>query len=191
MSPSELVNCVFTSWSPTLGDPTVMGWVTVVCYLAATVLSAFTSYSLIGRQRVFWLGLTVLLLALAINKQLDLQSALTEAGRCLAKAQRWYEERQSVQVKFIFWVMATSLVAALLSAWVMRHDLGKIWLALVGLAFLVAFIAVRAAGFHHFDRFIGFAFGSIRMNWVLELGGIAAIIGNALFLLLRCRVATR
>jgi FtsH-binding integral membrane protein len=168
-----------------------MGWVTVVCYLAATVLSAFTSYSLIGRQRVFWLGLTVLLLALAINKQLDLQSALTEAGRCLAKAQRWYEERQSVQVKFIFWVMATSLVAALLSAWVMRHDLGKIWLALVGLAFLVAFIAVRAAGFHHFDRFIGFAFGSIRMNWVLELGGIAAIIGNALFLLLRCRVATR
>jgi FtsH-binding integral membrane protein len=191
VSPSELVNCVFTSWSPTLGDPTVMGWVTVVCYLAATVLSAFTSYSLIGRQRVFWLGLTVLLLALAINKQLDLQSALTEAGRCLAKAQRWYEERQSVQVKFIFWVMATSLVAALLSAWVMRHDLGKIWLALVGLAFLVAFIAVRAAGFHHFDRFIGFAFGSIRMNWVLELGGIAAIIGNALFLLLRCRVATR
>ena len=183
MSPSELFNCVLASWSPTLGDPTVMGWVTVVCYLAATVLSAFVSFSQSGRQRVFWLGLSSLLFALAINKQLDLQSALTEAGRCLAKAQGWYEERQAVQLTFIFWVIGISLVAALLSGWVLRRDLGKIWLALVGLSFLLAFISVRAAGFHHFDQFIGMEFSSIRMNWVLELGGIAAIFVNGLWLI--------
>lgn len=184
MGLSELLNCVLAMWSPTLGDPTVIGWVTVAGYLVASILAVLVFYKRSGRQRIFWLGLSVLLLALAINKQLDLQSALTAAGRCISKAQGWYEERQSVQIKFIMAVIGTSLAAALLSAWVMRRELADIWLGLTGLAFLLAFIVIRAAGFHHFDQFIGFEIGNVRMNWVFELGGITAIIVNALYLLL-------
>ena len=67
----------------------------------------------------------------------------------------------------------------------MRRELVHIWLALVGLAFLLAFIAVRAAGFHHFDQFIGYEIGNVRMNWVIEIAGITMIAVNALCLLLR------
>lgn len=162
-----------------------MGWVTVAFYFVACALAALVFYRQFGRQRIFWLFLSVLLLALAINKQLDLQTALTAAGRCLAKAQGWYAERQSVQIKFIISIIGTSLLAALLLFWAMRRELIHIWLALVGFVFLLAFIAIRAVGFHHFDQFIGHEIGNARMNWVIEIVGIAMIAVNALYLLLR------
>lgn len=185
MNLTDLVACVFSTWSPEIGDPTVMGWVTVVSYLVASALAAMVFYRKSGRQRVFWLGLTTILLALSFNKQLDLQTALTAAGRCVAKAQDWYAERQSFQIKFIFSIIGTSLLAAVLLTWTMRRELADIWLALVGLVFLLAFIAIRAAGFHNFDQFIGYEISDVRMNWVIELGGIAMIAANGLYLLMR------
>lgn len=185
LSPADLAACVFATWSPKIGDPTVMGWATVASYLVVSMFAALVSFRITGRQRIFWLTLSALLLALAINKQLDLQSAMTAAGRCIAKAQGWYGERQSVQIKFIFSIIATSVLASLLLSWAMRRELVDIWLALIGLAFLLAFIAIRAAGFHHFDQFIGHEIGSIRMNWVIEIGGIAMIAANALYMLVR------
>ncbi|WP_340109759.1 isopropylmalate isomerase [Pikeienuella sp. HZG-20] len=185
MKIADLAACVFSTWSPTIGDPTVMGWATVAAYLAAGVLAALVVRGLAGRERVFWLGLTALLLALAVNKQLDLQSALTAAGRCVAKAQGWYGERRPFQVRVIFSIIGASLLAAAALTWTMRRELADMWLALIGLVFLLAFIAIRAAGFHHFDQFLGYEIGGVRMNWLMELGGVAMIALNALHLLLR------
>ncbi|MGB3246437.1 MAG: isopropylmalate isomerase [Sulfitobacter sp.] len=185
MSTTELADCVFARWSPEIGDPTAMGWITVAFYFGASLLAALVFYKRYGRQRIFWLILSLFLLALAINKQLDLQSALTAAGRCLAQAQGWYAERQSVQIKFIIAVIGATFLTAVVLFWMMRRELRHLWLALIGLLFLLAFIAIRAAGFHHFDQFIGYEIGSIRMNWAMEIGGIAMIAVNALYLLLR------
>jgi hypothetical protein len=55
-----------------------------------------------------------LFLALGINKQLDLQTALTELGRVLAYDQGWYEERQTVQVWFIVGVAITCITTAII-----------------------------------------------------------------------------
>lgn len=77
------------------------------------------------------------------------------------------------------------MFAALLLSWAMRRELSHVWLALVGLASLLAFVLIRAAGFHQFDHFIGYQIGKIRMNWAIEICGIAMIAVNALFLLTR------
>ena len=187
MTVSDLLACVSATWSPTIGDPSVMGWVTVVAYVAAGGLAALACRGRSGRRRAFWLVLAVILLALALNKQLDLQSALTATGRCLAKAEGWYARRRPVQVAFIVFVIATGLLVAAILFRTMRRDLREVWLALIGIVFLLAFIAIRAAGFHHFDRVIGHAVGGVRVNWILELGGIAMIATNAAHLLLRRR----
>jgi ABC-type Na+ efflux pump permease subunit len=134
---------------------------------------------------MFWLFLSALLFALAINKQLDLQSALTAVGRCLSQAQGWYAERRSFQLSFIISIIIASLLIAVLLFWTMRRELRHIWLALTGIALLLAFIAIRAVGFHHFDQLIGYEIGSVRVNWAFEIGGIAMIGVNALYLLLR------
>lgn len=189
MSPTALYQCIFANWSPILGDPTVMGWITVVFYVASAVLAVLVFGRRSGRPRMFWLALSVLLSFLAINKQLDLQSALTAAGRCLAQAQGWYENRQTVQVAFILVIIVLCLGITVAAAWFLRKDVANIWLALLGLGFLLAFVAVRAAGIHNFDRFIGLSFGSIKMNWILEIGGISAIIINAMFEIRRPQMA--
>ncbi len=187
VSLNELVTCVFEFWSPKIGDPTAIGWLTVAVYALTAILAMVVFARQRGRQRIFWFGVCIMLFALAINKQLDLQSAVTAAGRCLAQAQGWYEDRQAIQIIFIISFVVTSLVLGLLLAWALRRHIGRIWLALIGVALLVGFVAVRAAGFHHFDRFIGYEFANIRMNWVMELGGITLIAINALLLLRKRR----
>jgi hypothetical protein len=47
----------------------------------------------------------------------------------------------------------------------------------VGLGFLMTFVAVRAASFHHVDQWL--RHGVVRLNWALELGGIALIAFSA------------
>jgi hypothetical protein len=182
---NELVDCVFARWSPQIGDPTIIGWLTVVLYFIASVLSLLVFFKKSGKSGIFWLLLSAVLFALAINKQLDLQSALTAAGRCLAQAQGWYADRRAFQLKFIISIAVISFLVAVLLFWMMRRELRRIWLALAGISLLLAFIAIRAAGFHHVDQFIGHKIGGIRMNGVLEIGGIAMIGANALYLLLR------
>jgi hypothetical protein len=55
----------------------------------------------------------------------------------------------------------------------------------IGVAFLVCFVLIRAASFHHVDEFLGWRGFSIPMNEVLELGGIGCILLAALWRLLR------
>jgi hypothetical protein len=38
---------------------------------------------------------------------------------------------------------------------------------------IVTFVVIRAASFHHIDRFIGQSVLGLRWNWVLEMGGIS------------------
>ncbi len=187
MSPSALSTCVFDFWSPQIGDPTAIGWLTVAVYTLTAILAAAVFVRQRGRQRIFWCGVCVLLFALALNKQLDLQSALTAAGRCLSQAQGWYEDRRAYQIIFIISFATTSLVLGVLLAWILRRHFSRIWVALIGVTLLVAFVAMRAAGFHGFDRFIGFQIAGIQMNWVLELGGIALIALNAVLILRKRR----
>lgn len=184
MGPGELIDCVFARWSPQLGDPSVMGWVTVASYFAACILAGMVCVKENGRQRAFWLTLALLLAALAVNKQLDLQSALTATGRCISKAQGWYADRRPVQVGFILIIIVMSILAAMVLVWAMCHHLLQIWVAILGVTFLLTFVAVRAAGFHDFDKFIGFEVGIARMNWLFEIGGISLIATNALYQIL-------
>lgn len=84
MTLNELTACVAERWSPVIGDPQITGWVTVAAYVVAALMSAAVWLRLKGRRgRVFWAMVALLLAALAVNKQLDLQSALTAAGVAL------------------------------------------------------------------------------------------------------------
>jgi len=165
-------------WSPGIGDPTIGGWVTVALYLTATVSCWITVQRLADdpKERRVWLLLSVLFLVLAINKQLDLQSALTEIGRILARRQHWYAQRQEVQIIVVV-VLVTAAIVVLLTLLVWARRLpGPTLLALVGIAFVIGYVLIRAASFHHIDRFIGQTLLEFRWNWIIEMGGIAVVI---------------
>ncbi|WP_312529578.1 hypothetical protein [Paracoccus sp. (in: a-proteobacteria)] len=167
-----------------IGDPELTGWLTVLSYLVCFALSFTVTMRLRGQKgRGLWLMITVLMLLLAINKQLDLQTALTATGRCLSHVQGWYEDRQTVQKLFIgaMIVIISTVIALMLAS--MRGKVRENALAFMGLFVLMTFVMVRAVGFHHMDSLISAEIASVSVNFIFENAGLLMIALNALALL--------
>lgn len=167
------------NWTPKIGDPTIGGWITVVLYLLAAGSCWLSARELVladSNERRAWWAISALFLALGINKQLDLQTALTEAGRVLAHYQGWFEQRQFVQLAFIALVAIVCLIAAItLLLWTRSAPIPTL-LALMGTTMVLGFVLIRAASFHHVDHFIGQRVLGLRWNWVLEMSGISLVL---------------
>lgn len=181
-----------TQWQPSIGDPTFVGWLTVLVYAVAAFYSArivrarediFTEY--VRRQVFLWRFLAVVLVLLCVNKQLDLQSLFTDVARYYFKQYGLYESRWFFQKLLIASMLVVSVLIFILSTFVFWNILRPNILAIVGAIFLLAFIVVRASSFHHMDRLISATFIGFKMNWLLELTGLALIIINARSLLKR------
>jgi hypothetical protein len=172
-------------WHPGIGDPTLLGWVTVVGYFGAALLAyrAFRLHQAAApskeRRLLLWFWAVVLcaMVLLGVNKQLDLQTWLTQMGRDLAQAEGWYQRRQEFQVAFISVIAVMGVVGLLNAALMLRSLWWRVAGALLGLGFLITFVVVRAASLHRVDALLGY--GTIRLNWVLELGGIALVAASA------------
>ena len=174
------------SWSPTIGDPSLRGWLTVAAYGVA----AAACWRAAGRERraeparagleLLWRILAAALVLLGFNKQLDLQSAVTELGRILAHGQGWYEQRRTVQIAFIAVVCASGALGVAYLLYLARGAHGGVRWALLGTLLLVTFIAVRAASFHRVDLFLGLRHAGVTLNFALEVGGILLILAGAL-----------
>jgi hypothetical protein len=170
------------NWSPGIGDPTVGGWLTVVLY-AWTAWMAFRILQRERRQRIalstnektIWRLMLVGMIALGINKQLDLQSALTEMGRILAHEQGWYANRRQIQEAFIVAVFIVALTAlAAITVLVWKAPAATLW-ACAGASALLMFIAIRAASFHGMDEMLAWSLAGLPLNWVLEMGSLLVI----------------
>jgi hypothetical protein len=168
-------------WTPGIGDPTFAGWATVVLYFVAFGLCAraLRNTRMEGVERSFWAAVTLLLGALGINKQLDLQTLFTQLARSLAWRQGWYEQRREAQILFAAAAVCVGLVAAAFLLWLMRRSAIPTRIVIVGCCLLIVFVLVRALSFHHFDRFIGYDILGVRMNWAFEIGGILIVIAGA------------
>jgi hypothetical protein len=173
------------SWSPGIGDPNLAGWLTVVLYVAAATACFWVARDIRRREgtapltrREFWLwcACTILLGLLGVNKQLDLQTALTELGRILARNQGWYARRAHVQKEFIAGLCVLAVVAASALFMLLRRLGRHVKTAALGLCFIGLFVLIRASSFHKVDNFLGSRLVHLRMNWILEMGGISIVL---------------
>ena len=167
-----------------------MGWVTVAAYFG-TSLACFASGRVSLRDRGFWLFLTFALFLLGVNKQLDFQSGLTAIGRCASQLQGWYDDRRQFQFFFILGLLAVSGMVLLSTFVRMSARLHRVGAALLGFGMLLTFVNVRAIGFHHFDSLLKTSLLGVRVNWILELSGIALILLNAILACKGTRNITR
>jgi hypothetical protein len=192
---NEILTCTTDRWQPVIGDPSWRGWATVLIYLAVMGLAVMVARRAPfpgrsrGRERLFWIVVAVLMGLLAINKQLDLQSALTVAGRCAAQAQGWYQNRRLVQALFLMIIAVGAGITLIALLRLLRGTWSRSALPILGLCFVMGFVLMRAVGFHHFDRMLGIPMLGVRANTVLEWTGPLLIGTVALWLLARRRHA--
>lgn len=180
------------------GDPRAGGWLIFFSYFAVAVLCtrAFQA-SLIGSRLagdypnperrtkdrkaayrasfLFWGIVIALFVFLGINKQIDLQTWLTEVGRRIAIAQGWYEQRATVQTIFVLTIAVTGVVTLAVLLKLTRDLLPRHVLAFAGLALLAVFLIVRAASFHALGPAMDYQFVGMRLSWYLEISGIFAV----------------
>ena len=163
-------------WHVGIGDPNTTGWITVAAYAGAMVLCYLCQRkALPGPTRQFWWAMAFIMGALGLNKQLDLQTWFTQFGRDLALQYGWYAHRRLVQAVFIGSLLCAGLVAR---SWLMQRIKGMDVYArgaASGLIVLGLFVLVRATSFHHVDSLLGFRIENIRLNVLMELGGIAIV----------------
>jgi hypothetical protein len=202
-------------WSPGLGDPSLVGWLTVFAYFGAAVLCLqafkaqkrtpdgragagayldaarslgrmlrrhgrrFGDVPAPARRAAWWLSLAVLFALLGVNKQLDLQTLLTETGRWVAYGTGWYEERRGVQILFVTLVATGAVLAVMGLAYLARDQLRTLGPSIVGLAMTLGYVVIRAASFHRVDVLIHTEIFFVELNWVFELSGIGVVAWSA------------
>ncbi|MFP4436020.1 MAG: NUDIX domain-containing protein [Chloroflexaceae bacterium] len=186
-------------WELLVNDATVIGWLTVGAYFGAAGLCGLLAlridrlffYYRFQRHRVIWWGFALLLLLLGLNKQFDIQTAITRFGRELAYVQGWYNVRRLYQIWFVAGVAGVGFVALIGLTWVLRQVLRLYWLTLLGFVALLTFILIRAASFHYVDKALALDLAGFKANWALELGGIGLIILSVLLNLAWARRAAQ
>ena len=164
-------------WVPSIGDPTIIGWVTVVVYFIVAIICFKAAVIPEQEKNIknFWLLLAFFLIALGINKQLDLQILLTQFGKDIAIEQGWYKNRRIVQAGFIVLIGLIGLTTLILLKNIFQNTNSSVKVAIIGCSILFLFIFTRASSFHHMDIFKSLNLADIKIYSVLELGGLLVI----------------
>jgi hypothetical protein len=154
----------------------LLGWLITVAYFAAAALTLIAARRTNeGRERMFWVGCTALLVLLGFNKQLDLQGYITTGGRSLAQHGGWYEQRRLVQGMFLLALCVAAASATTILALWLRRSAAEIRIAAAGIILLFSFVLWRAASFHHMDVWVTRNVAGMRSGWWLETAGIIII----------------
>jgi hypothetical protein len=175
-------------WSPGIGDPTLSGWLATLAYFAAAwccldaarrIRPELLRAPTLRRERSIWRALAALLAALGVNKQLDLQSALTELARIAARSGGWYAQRRGLQLAFVGAVALAGLAAIASAFWLSRRTRPAVRLGVVAFTALVAFVVARAASFHRVDIAISQEWMGLRVSSLIEVAALLVVIAAA------------
>lgn len=171
------------AWRPQIGDPSVMGWVTVILYAVAAYycirIGFFRGADFrrhVKRQFILWRTLGLVLVLLCVNKQLDLQTFLTEVAKYYFRQHGLYEARRQFQLMFIGGLLAIGFISFFMLLASYRKVLRDNLLAIIGATFLMVYVVVRAASFHQVDRLIGSSILGVKLNWMFEIFGLVLIV---------------
>ena len=155
LSDSVFSQCVAADWHLSIGDPNVLGWTLFAAYALAAGLAGMVLYTSPfapahrWREQLLWALIAGLMAGIALNKQLDLQTLILTAGRCLAKEQGWYEDRRLVQRDFILALVGFAALIGGGTIWLLRGIVRSNLMALLGLAILTAFVVIRGGHLFH------------------------------------------
>lgn len=189
------VTCAAEAWAPGFGDRDLYGYVMTVVHLVAAGLAVTVAVrgpflsNARRAERWLWVIGAAVLVALAINKQLDLQSMMVVAARCIARGQGWYENRRFYQTEVILGLLIAAAIVVPVLIFVLRKALVGNLAFVLSMSALVAFVLLRAISFHHLDVVFGTNVLSFRLHRVIEVTALTVVILVAAMRLRKRRIS--
>ncbi|MCV2882362.1 hypothetical protein [Actibacterium sp. XHP0104] len=174
------IPCGIADWTQIWGDPLLSGTVFMIGYGLAGVLMLRIAARTVGRERWLWRICGWLFVFQVANTHLDMHALVVSYGRCLARAQGWYQGRHDIQLVVL--IGALALAAAIILGGLVvfyRNILGNALLVL-GVTVALGLTVVKAINYHHIEHFYVGVFGQFRGADLIELSGVALALIAAL-----------
>jgi predicted RNA-binding Zn-ribbon protein involved in translation (DUF1610 family) len=177
--PSIEVNATVENgrWHANIADPTFLGWLTVIAYIAAAIccgVKAKYSKQYGGNYR-FWIGLACLLLLLGINKQLNLQSLFGQIFHDSAVVNSWFERSESIKIAFFALLSMLVFFGSIGFRLYLANSWRNYKIAWIGLLLLGSFFMLQAANTNKIQDFFEKTIAGIGIDHMLEIAAITLI----------------
>ena len=122
------------------------------------------------------MALTGILVLLTLNKQLDLQTHLTDFGRRMARRDGWYADRRKFQLELVIGFALTTFLSLVVAVRLLRHWPRSYHVAVFGLAIYSLFVLMRLASFSHVDWLLALRMNNIKISRFIEPLGPTIIL---------------
>ena len=176
-------------WSVSLVRMNPVEWLTTLSYFLVAFLTwqagkKWTSgeTKICSRVVTFWKSVTIILVLLGISELFDIQLLITHVIRQMSKAAGWYHQRGEFQKQVILYLILASFIAFFSIVILFRKVLLEKILALVAIAFLCGYIAVRLVSYHDVDALLAHKFIGVQLYWLFELVSVSCIGFSAGFI---------
>jgi hypothetical protein len=170
-----LATLVNGRWSIGLGDRSTLGWITVVVYFQAAVCTGVAARKA-GPGWRYWIAMTPILVFLGVFKLFDLPGLFTDAFRSGFMQSQQGEFHGTIQRNISAAMLLAGVAGIAVIFYFSRRLLWKIRIAMAGVIYLIAFMVIRAISLHMIDHVLEIQVLGVKMNHVLELGGLALVL---------------
>ena len=164
-------------WWLTLGDPTIAGLAMTALYFVVTFFMFRNVLSMPkGGERSLWAVASVILLLLALNKQLDLQHYINKVGRCVLSRSGDIAETGTAQSDFGTLVLGLAAVASAALIWTFRKHLASNLPLIAGLALVALYLAMQVTRFEHLAGGLLQKLADLRVHRLIEGVGLLTLL---------------
>jgi hypothetical protein len=166
-------------WVFRLGDGTFWGWLITALYGITIAGSLYYIHSMrrsTTPEKTIRICITVVLVLLGVNKQLDLQTLIIVTGRMIAAGHGWMVYRRTIQEFFAIGILLCVGVAGLVVILRLRRCLLHVWLECTGITILLGFAIIRTASINHIGWVTVLEDTRLQHIHAFELAGLLCIM---------------
>lgn len=168
-------------WINKRGDPTVIGWFITLFYFFVFATSLYllkkTTPNILDNKYIwFWYGVTILIILLGINKQLDIQMLFADFARLYAKVSGIFENRKPFQHKILSFLTTIGISIFSVTIYKLWNAPKRMWLALIGFCILFSFPIIRLISLHSIEALLSISVLNIQVVDVIEILGIILVL---------------
>lgn len=153
----------------------MLRWIVAALYAVVGALALNAAQSADHGERRFWIVTAIALTLLGLAKGLHLQDDLTDAGRSAAVSAGFYTLHATMQAVFAGGISLAAALGAFAANRLLTDFSRPAKAAAATLAFLGAFLLIRAASIHALDAWAMVKAAGMRRGWWIELSALAIV----------------